>query len=81
MPAPLIRPNTCSTCALKERERDLIYCRAHPPMPYPIIIPLPNGQIKMGGDVALFPTVKPDWWCGEHTTTARAEVSPLVSGR
>lgn len=78
----LIRPQSCLTCALKERDSagDL-YCRARPPIVTPVIAVGKEGPQLMGS-FSTFPKVEPDWWCGEWSgVTARTDAVSIAANK
>ncbi len=52
---------TCETCKWAHTETAYLKCRRFPPQ-HDFSIPYPN---KPG----FYPTVKPDYFCGEYSTT------------
>lgn len=73
----IIRQNTCSTCAFKEREGKIMRCHRRAPVTTPIIAGGPAGQPQLVGDVTLFPTVSADMWCGEWSNFTVSKMVPV----
>ena len=72
MTIPLIKPHTCSTCAFKEREGNQFRCHRNPPSVSPVVAGSPGGSgFHLAGEVALWPIVKPEHWCGEYRAFAQ----------
>jgi hypothetical protein len=62
-------PNTCGTCRFsQEISEQNIICRFNPPTPYPVPVQgsrLVGGSQPQMGQVAIFPILGKDNWCGQ----------------
>ena len=68
MPDPITvtprRAETCIKCKFRTIEPDGIYCRRHPPVPYPFDISVENADLR-AKIISTWPRVDPLNWCGE----------------
>jgi hypothetical protein len=69
----LIRPHSCSTCAFKERDGKLLRCHRNPPSVTPVVESVAGG-FRVAAEVAVWPAVKEDQWCGEYRAFQRSAI-------
>jgi hypothetical protein len=75
---PVLKRNTCSTCAFKGGGGNELYCRFNPPTVHPAFTMTASGP-KLAGQVALFPKVDPTWWCGQFSAAPVFASEAVVS--
>lgn len=71
MSGQIQRINTCGNCAFVHSEGLDLFCRFAPPSGHPIAVVKQNEAGEVVGAnvvtcVSVWPTVKPDQWCGHH---------------
>lgn len=73
MPEPSkLKTAQCGNCAYGKKytdnERELVFCLRYPPVPLPTAtVRDPTTGVVIGvSSWAVFPSMKPEGWCGEH---------------
>jgi len=75
----ILKPHTCSTCSLKERDPNGgIICRSGPPSSTAIVVPGPQGQPMIIGQTTSFPQPKGEDWCWDHPDLIRPRKSAII---